>query len=282
MVTHSKHRAHWRLAALLAVALSACGGGGGAGDSAPAPAAIAPPRPVTQTDLQIAQSVYGNGPRTPAGFYSDPLPSGHEYVSTTHLKNADVDAAAVAPQPLYELCTDDWNQALEWSELSAGSAPQYADLVETNDDPRYFEFGRVREGEPTFYVRARVFKCAYLDRAAANLRASYGPAGRMNLRPLTAAELRTLSEYLWQFTKYNNVGYAVLDSTGSSSVAALTHTLYMGVLARDGLSSSCDRVDVISWRHTMDATTGSLQLEVATLWSFGARDSAGAVSLCSG
>jgi hypothetical protein len=266
---------------LAAIVLSACGGGGG-DSAAPTPSAIAPPRPVTQSDLQIAQSVYGLGPRTPMGFYSDPPPSGHEYVSTMHLKNADVDAAAVAPQPLYELCTDDWNQALSWSDLGAQNSPQYSDLVETNDDPRYFEFGRVRQGDPTFYIRARVFKCAYLDRAAANLRASAGPAGILNRRPLSAAELRDLSEYLWQFTKYNNVGYAVLESSGSAGAASLSHTLHIGVLARGGISSSCDRVEVVAWRHTLDTTTGTLQLEATTLWSFGARESAGAVSLCSG
>ncbi len=95
MDAHSKLRGYWRMAVLTAVVLSACGGGGG-DSSSPAPAASAPPRPVTQSDLQIAQGVYGSGPRTPAGFYSDPPPSGHEYVSTTHLKNADVDAAAGA------------------------------------------------------------------------------------------------------------------------------------------------------------------------------------------
>jgi hypothetical protein len=279
--THSEPRGRWRLAALAAIVLSACGGGGG-DSAAPTPSAIAPPRPVTQSDLQIAQSVYGLGPRTPMGFYSDPPPSGHEYVSTMHLKNADVDAAAVAPQPLYELCTDDWNQALSWSDLGAQNSPQYSDLVETNDDPRYFEFGRVRQGDPTFYIRARVFKCAYLDRAAANLRASAGPAGILNRRPLSAAELRDLSEYLWQFTKYNNVGYAVLESSGSAGAASLSHTLHIGVLARGGISSSCDRVEVVAWRHTLDTTTGTLQLEATTLWSFGARESAGAVSLCSG
>jgi hypothetical protein len=266
---------------LAACVLSACGGGGG-DSSAPSPTASAPPRPVTQSDLQIAQSVYGTGPRTPAGFYSDPAPSGHDYVSTMHLKNADVDAAAVAPQPLYELCTDDWNQALNWSELGAQNSPQYSDLVETNDDPRFFEFGRVRQGDPTFYVRARVFKCAYLDRAAANLRAAAGPAGTLNRRPLTATELRDLSEYLWKFTKYNNVGYAVLESSGSSTSTTLSHTLHIGVLARGGISGSCDRVDVIAWRHTLDTTTGTLQLEVTTLWSFGAREQASAVSLCAG
>ncbi|HXS92598.1 MAG TPA: hypothetical protein VN705_24800 [Steroidobacteraceae bacterium] len=281
MDAHSKLRGCWRLAALAAVVLSACGGGGGGDSAGSTPSASAPPRPVTQSDLQIAQSVYGSGPRTPVGFYSDPLPSGHEYVSTMHLKNADVDAAVVAPQPLYELCTDDWNEALAWSELGAQHAPQYADLVETNDDPRYFEFGRVRQGDPTFYVRARVFKCAYLDRAAANLRATVGPAGTLNRRPLTAVELRDLSEYLWQFTKYNNVGYAVLDSSGSAGAANLSHTLHIGALARGGISSGCDRVDVIAWRHTLDTTSGTLQLEATTLWSFGAREASGVVSLCS-
>ncbi len=282
MDAHSQLRGRWRLAALAAAVLSACGGGGGGGDAAPTPTASAPSRPVTKSDLQIAQSVYGSGPRTPVGFYSDPPPSGHGYVATMHLKNADVDAAAVAPQPLYELCTDDWNQAFDWSELGAQNAPQYSDLVETNEDPRYFEFGRVRQGDPPFYVRSRVFKCTYLDRADTNLRAAAGAAGKLNRRPLTASELRDLSEYLWQFTQYNNVGYAVIESGGAATAASLSHTLHIGKLARGGISASCDRVEVIAWRHTLDTTTGTLQLEATTLWSFGAHESAGVVSLCSG
>ena len=280
MDTHSHLRWRWRLAALAAVALSACGGGGG--DSAtPTPGASAPPRPVEQSDLQIAQSVYGSGARTPAGFYSDPQPSGYGYVSTLHLKNANVDATVAAPEPLYELCTDDWNQALAWSELSAQHDPQHSDLVETNDDPRYFEFGRVRQGDPTFYVRARVFKCAYLDRSDTNLRDTAGPAGLLNRRPLTAVELRDLTEYLWQFTQYNNVGYAVLKSSGLPSGTELTHTLHIGSLVRGALSSSCDRVDVIVWRHTLNTTTGEMELDMQTLWSFGAHEAAGVVYLCS-
>jgi hypothetical protein len=278
--TQSQLRGRWRLAALAAMVLSACGGGGGG--SSPTPTASAPPRPVEQSDLQIAQSVYGSGPRVPAGFYSDPAPSGYSYVSTMHLKNSNVDASVAAPEPLYELCSDDWNQALAWSELSAQHDAQYSDLVATDEAPRYFEFGRVRQGDPTFYVRARVFKCAYLDRSDANLRDAAGPAGQLNLRPLTAAELRDLSEYLWQFTQYNNAGHAVLKSSGSSSSTQLTHTLHIGNLVRDGISPACDRVDVVTWRHTLDTASGQLELDVATLWSFGAHENAGVVSLCSG
>lgn len=276
-LAYSRCRMH--VAAIAAAcALASCGGGGGS--AAPSSPASAASRPVDQSDLQIAQGIYSGGARTPTDFYSDPAPSGHTYVSTAHLKNADVDAGATSAQPLYELCTNDWNQALAWSETSAQSAAQYANLVETNDDARYFEFGRIRAGTPDFYVRSRVFKCTYVDRSAANLRISAGPAGQLNQRPLTATDLRMLSEYLWHFTPYNNFGHVVLKSIGASTSSGLAHTLYIGNLTRNGLSSTCDRIDVITWRHTVDSN-GQLHLDLQTLWSFGARESAGAAQICS-
>ncbi|MGH8177558.1 MAG: hypothetical protein ACREV5_14975 [Steroidobacter sp.] len=275
---------HRMLAVVLAttLALTSCGGGGGSGD-APEPSrpAATASRPITQSDLEIAQSLYGGGSRTPASFYSDAAPSGHSYVSTVHLKNNDIDAGASAPQPLYELCSNDWNEALAWSESSAQSAASYSDLVETTDDARFFEFGRTRQGDPDFYLRARVFKCAYLDRSAANLRAASGPAGQLNQRPLTASELRTLSEYLWLFTTYNNFGHVVLKSSGESAPLGLSHTLHIGSLIR-GDAGACDRIEVIAWRHDLDAATGALELAVETLWTFGARESSGVAELCAG
>lgn len=264
-----------------AFAMSGCGGGGG-GEAAQSPAPIAvAQRPVTQSDLLIAQGVYTGGARTPTGFYTESSPSGHDYVSTVHLKNADLGAGAES-QPLFELCTNDWNEALAWSELSAQQSAQYADLVETNDDARFFEFGRARQGDPSFYVRARVFKCAYLDRSGADLREAGGPAGRLNQRPLSADELKNLSEYLWQFTSYNNFGNVVLKSEGEAMSIGLAHTLHIARLTREGISNSCDRIDVIAWRHELSTSTGALELTVETLWSFGARDSAGVAELCSG
>lgn len=271
-----------RAALMLALALtvSSCGGGGG-GDPASPPVqtpVAAPARPVAQSDLQIAESIFSGAARTPEGFYDDAAPSSYGYVSTAHLKNSDLDADA--SQPLHELCTNDWNEALAWSETHAQQAPQYAALVETNDDARFFEFGRTRNGEPQFYLRERVFKCAYLDRSATDLRAASGPAGRLNQRPLTAGELKILSEYLWQFTMYNNFGHVVLKSAGEATSDGLAHTLHIASLVRAGISEGCDRIDVLTWRHDLDATTGALELRTQTLWSFGARESAGGVQLC--
>jgi hypothetical protein len=276
----NRRRYGTQLAACAAIALGACGGGGGGGGSSTPSQAVAPSRPVEQSDLQIAQNLYAGSPRTPQGFYSDPLPNGHEYVSTAHLKNGDI-TQLTASDPIHELCSNDWAQALAWSEASAQNAPQYADLVETNDDVRYFEFGRVRQGTPTFYVRSRIFKCAYLDRSAANLRVVEGEAGNFNQRPITAADLRNLAEYLWHFTIYNNAGNVVLKSAGASAQGELTHTLHIASVVRGAISPSCDRIDVRAWQHRVDTATGRMQLNLQTLWSFGARD-AGGGALCSG
>jgi hypothetical protein len=279
------HRHSLHCAALLAsVLLSSCGGGsGGAQPSAPTGQSSAPPpRAVEQSDVQIAQQLYAGSPRTPAGFYGDQVPSGHEHVATVHLKNADVDASVSNVDPLFELCTDDWQQAFDWSETSAQRGGEYADLVATNDDARFHEFGRVRAGEPEWYLRSRVFKCSYLDRSAGDLRRPQGAAGVLRRQPLTAEDLRSLSEYLWQFTTYNNFGHIVLKSSGSSPGAIVTHTLHMASLNRLAYSSTCDRIDVFAWTHTAQVATGELQLSIQPLWSFGARDAGGGVAqLCS-
>jgi hypothetical protein len=270
-------------AATLATTLliSSCGSGGGGGDPPASPAQVVPPRPVDQSDLQIAQLLYAGTPRTPAGFQEEMKPAGQAHVSTVHLKNTDVDLTLSASSPQHELCTDDWNTALDWSETSAHESTQYADLVATDDAARYFEFGRARSGDPDFYVRQRVFKCSYLSRATADLRTAEGMAGQLNQRPLSGEELRSLSEYLWQFTSYNNFGHAVLRSSGTTTPTTLTHTLIIATVERAGISATCDQIEVIAWRHNLDAASGALQLDVETLWSFGARENAGG-ELCSG
>ena len=270
-------QSRWPLALAIAAMLASCGGGGGSsGSSAPTPAPSALTRPVDLSDASIASLVY-SGARTPQDFYREENATGHELIAKTHIKNTDVDPSIVAAQAQFELCTNDWNEALAWSETTAQNAPEYSQLVATNDDARYFEFGRLRAGSPELYVQARVYKCAYLDRSTANLRAGSGSAGRLNARPLDAAELKRMSEYLWQFTSYNNFGHAVLESENTN---ANEHTLYIAKLVRAGLSASCDRIDVIAWRHSVDPSTGSASLNVQSLWSFGAHESSGVAQLC--
>lgn len=265
------------VAVAVTVAMSGCGGGG---TSAQTPSPQIASRAVEQSDLQIAQSLYDGDRRTPQGFYVDAVAREQPYVATMHLKNTDLDSSPGTAQPRHELCTNDWNEALTWSEAVARRTGPYTDLVETNDEARFFEFGRVRPGDPQFYVRARVFKCAYVDRSAADLRSASGAAGRLNVRPATADELQRLSEYLWLFTSYNNSGNVVLKSAGVPTATGLAHTIIVARLVRASGEAQCDRIDVIAWRHELVADSGQLSLDASLLWSFGARDAYGVAQSC--
>jgi hypothetical protein len=267
---------------VVAASLAGCGGGGGSSSSnGPDPSLPQPvnTRAVPDSDLEIAQKIYSDSQRTPTDFYADPAPSGIGNVSTFHLKNTDLQSNA--SPAIHELCTDDWNQALQWSEGVATAAATYSDLVGNSADSRLFEFDRSRRSQPAVYERARVYKCSYLDRTPVDLRVADGAAGKLNQLPPSASELKDLSEYLWRFTTYNNFGNVVLKSSGGADSAALDHTLIIGTLVRNGTSASCDRVDVVAWKHSADGS-GTLTRSVTTLWSFGAKESSGVAQLCSG
>jgi len=56
--------------------------------------------------------------------------------------------------------------------------------------------------------------------------------------------------------------------------------LFIAHLVRDGISTACDRIDVIAWRHEVNNASGAITLDLRTLWSFGARESGGVAQLC--
>ena len=151
-------------AAALTLLLGSCGGGSDEPVAqTPAQVSIAASYGITLGNLQIAEALYRDSARTPAGFLADPPPAGQAYVATRHLRAGDL---GVAPTSNVELCTDDWNQALQWSETAAQNSGGAA-LVGNLTDSRYYEFQRMVGGQPTIYQRTRVYRCAYLDRSAA-------------------------------------------------------------------------------------------------------------------
>jgi hypothetical protein len=267
---------------ILGIVLTACGGGGG-GESAPPSTAPSTQsaistRPVAQTDIEIAQALYLDNQRKPANFLVDAAPSGLGAVATLHLKNSDVGIAGASQ---YELCTDDFNQALAWSETAANSNGNHDVLVSNDATARYFEFSRTRNSTPTLYVRSRIYKCSYLDRANVNLQDTVSAtrtAGQLAVNQVNSSELRTLSEYLWQFTTFNNAGHAVLMSS-SSTGQNLSHTLYIASMTRAAVGQTCDEVEVTTWTHSV-TSTGAVQLRVDEAWSYGIRRTGGLIEYC--
>jgi hypothetical protein len=103
----------------------------------------------------------------------------------------------------------------------------------------------------------------------------------MNQRPLTAAELEALAEYLWQFTVFNNSEYAVESSTRSSSGGLLTHTIRMGQLVR-GVNGGCDTVQLVDWTHTMNPVNGALTRSLSNVRSYQSKSNSTGAEGCSG
>jgi hypothetical protein len=278
---------------LATMTLAACGGGG-SGAAAPSgnsqPASVAPPASQpsnlppsgnsSAADLALADRLYKGDARTPAGFDVESRPANVAgMVSTRHLKNTDFVTGPQAITPVYEVCTNDLAQALDWSERQATFQGQYSDLSEVNSDAHMFEIVRVPRSDATAVIRHRVFRCDYLDRTGSDLRADAGAAGSMNQRPLTGPELEKLAEYLWQFTTFNNSEYAVESSSASNASGALVETIRMGRLVPS--ASGCDNVQVLDWTHTMDATTGVLTRTLTIVRTFKAKNSSGSTQLCS-
>lgn len=278
------------LGVVMSMSLVACGGGG---STAPATSSVqsvtAPPvssSPVTaptstdSSDVVLATRLYKGDERTPSGFDVENRPTSVTgTVSTRHLKNTDFATGPQAASPTYEVCTNDMAQAIDWSERQATWNGQYSDLVEVGGNAHMFEIIRVPRADNTAMLRHRVFKCDYLDRSSSDLRADSGAAGAMNQRPLTADELEALSEYLWQFTVFNNADYAVESSTRSASGGLLSQTIRLGQLVR-GSNGACDTVQLRDWTHVMNTSDGTLSRTLTDVRSFKVKSVNGVVQTC--
>jgi len=274
------------LVSMTFVTLAACGGGSGSGSPAPASASSlsAPvattPSSTAAADLALANRLYKGDSRTPAGFDVETRPSSVVgTLSTRHLKNTDFATGPQSAGPTYEVCTNDLAQAIDWSERQAAWNGQYSDLVEVRGTTDMFEILRVPRADVTAMIRQRVFRCDYLDRSDSDLHADNGAAGSMNQRPLSAAELERLTEYLWQFTMFNNSEYAVESSTTATNGGSTTQTIRMGQLVRAS-AGGCDTVQLLDWTHTMDAATGALTRALTNVRTFRAKNTADATELC--
>jgi hypothetical protein len=262
--------------AILLPLLISCGGGGGQGDPAVAEVAEAEQRAPGPDDLDIARLAYSAEQRTPPDFYREADRYPDRSVFRFHVDNEDVAALRDGLEPAYELCTDEFSQALRWSE----EASVYRQLPSTMSDSVatdwYYQFDRAMDVDPPAMVVTRIFRCEALDRTG---RAVEGYAGRLNRAQPTAADLEFVAEYLWQFSVYNNALHAVVSSEGSMRDGDLVHVITRVEVVAGG-GSGCDRIELWNWEYQLDGPSGDLYAEQVFVRAFDARREGGIVSLC--
>ena len=252
---------------LVATALvAACGGGGGASGDAPQGSVA------VDADLEIAKAVYGVSATLPPGFHAEPERYPDRQTFKVHVRQGDL--AQPKPDPDFEVCSDDFDEALSFSKRNADALGYVTTLSGTDDNDWFFQFDRaIESAEPAMLVN-RVFKCAGVDRSVQN----GSVVAELNRRPVEAGHVRFLAEYLWHFSTHNNALNAVLSS--SSASAELEHRLRRAEALRFGGKDGCDRIEVWDQLYVATPSTGIVERTDQFVRAFDARFDSGSVTLC--
>jgi len=232
------------------------------------------------TSGQVLSLAYDNSYQTPEQFYIDERASTPGSYSVYHVKDFSVS---------YELCTDEFNEALLLEAADNASRSVNGELVTTVENSRYFEF--VRElsypdsvgniPEPTSPGFSRIFKCSYVNRDGADRNLRNGFAGRLNASPLSEDVVKTYAEYMWQFTFFWPAKPKVLSSHSAETEEAFKNTLQLLLLTNQG-DARCDLIEVIDWEFSVDKNTGQITKTYRKLYESEAQLIDGSPQECAG
>ena len=234
--------------------------------------------PALPGEHQIAALLYDSHYSVPDGFYVDARADTKRSYTLHHV----LDSSAS-----YELCSDDFAEALAWEEADNEQRSVQGYFVEAFETSRYFEVARELNYEndvgnisditsPGF---ARIFKCRDTSRDGVVRSELNGFAGKINAQPISADSIRVFSEYLWQFTFFPNSRKKVLASYPLEVGGALTHTLRLAIATSQG-TGRCDRVEVIDWRFSVHPGSGEVTRQFDVIHSFEAEIQSGLVRVC--
>jgi len=219
---------------------------------------------ILPSDNEILSSVYDVTYQAPDNFYVDERVSTTRSYTLYHVKDSSIS---------YELCTNDYQQALAWETADNENRSVNGYYVDSYENDRYFEF--IRElsfpdgigniGDLTSPGFARVFKCSYVNRDGVDRNLRDGYAGTLNFRPLTRESLQIYSEYMWQFTFFWPAEKKVLQSFSSENSNSFDHTLVLAFKTNRGYEQ-CDLIEVVDWIFSVDKESGNLTKEFNLLF----------------
>jgi hypothetical protein len=253
------------IVALLLVMLSACRSESDSARALPA-------------DEEILAKAYDTVKRVPDDFLVDERANTAGSYTIYHV---------MASSASYELCSDDYAEAIAWENADNETRSTVGELVGSSENARYFEFirdltypddiGNIPDlTTPGF---SRVFKCNYVNRSGVDRTNRNGFAGTLNVRPNSAETLKELVEYLWQFTFFWPATKTVLESYSSDTGDYFRHTLLLAFVSRQGLDQ-CDLVDVVEWVFDADKSSGELRKDFNVLYRLEAKRIGGVPQKC--
>lgn len=232
------------------------------------------------SDTEIIERIYLDK-RTPDNFFTnDEDFTGDSFYSVSHVKNIELlSPAEKTGLPQYELSTDDFAEALDWSEQAANNRPVYKQLVDNSDTTLYYQFTRVDLNNSEFIHLSRVYKASVIDRSGVDLSQSGSYQGKIVASTYSATLVKQIIEYLWTFSFSNNYGNAVLESSTIETSSSFTHTLLEAKMTSNG-TSSCDIIEVFESYYFIDKATGEIWKTTQSLRTLQATFNGTFASLC--
>lgn len=260
------------LTGIVALALSACGGSSGSANADNNTASKA-------SEMVIANALYFDK-RTPTGFYQEDFQNDSFY-SVSHVKNTSLlPLAARTGLSVHELASDDFGEAMTWSDKAAEFQQSYKQLAANTETMLYFQFTRFDPISPQFINLHRVFKASVLDRSGVDRNdenASY--KGRITLPNLTAVDVKLIVEYLWMFTLSNNYRNAVLESYTTETDTEFVHIMKQARLNLN-YTGGCDDVEVYEVRYRIPKDSGFIWKEKVLTNTFSAKRTDSYLEIC--
>ncbi|MDT8452006.1 MAG: hypothetical protein RQ936_04575 [Gammaproteobacteria bacterium] len=261
--------------------MSACSGGGEqVTDSGTEFTTIPTGSLYADADRAILQAVYFDI-RIPAGFYTETYADSGTYYSISNVKNDELlpvaDRLGIVR---YELSSNDFTEALAWSEQAASHLPVYKQLVDNSDTDLYFEFLRVDLNNPQFVHKSRVLKTSALDRSGIDLNQPDSYQGKIGADMLTAKSVKMILEYLWTFSFSNNTGSAVLSSNTIETETSYIHTMEEAKLTTRS-AEQCDTVAVFKTTYTVQKASGDIWKEQQVIKEISSKYSGSEFEICS-
>lgn len=227
-------------------------------------------------EINIAKRLYLNQ-RIPDDFYHEPERDENNFYTIQHIKSTTVLPynQNIALTPAYEVCTDNFAQAFDWSEQATLELPSYAGLIDNQETDIFYEFTRVNLSAPQFIRLNRIFKCSFINREDA-----INTEGSLNTSPLNQRNLKTAAEYLWTISSHNNYGYAVLLTNSLESEAEIQHILIEARMQMSTTENQCDNIHVFKINYRINKTDRKIHMNESELKQFSAKYQNGLPTIC--
>lgn len=214
--------------------------------------------PASYPRQEAIDLIYNTTYRYPDGYYFDMRDDVTRSYTLYHVKD---------PSISYELCTDNFDDAMTWEQADNDSRVVQGIFVGWEENEKYWEFYRELDysnagsigniSDITSPGFARIYKCSYVNRDGVDRNNFNGYGGILNA-DLNEQVVREFVQYTNFFNFWWPRTAKTLQFSSNETNEEFIHTLLLGLRTNQG-TDKCDLIQLLDWRWTASKTTGNME-----------------------